>query len=66
MHVDEIVAACRARARDLPSKSAMKVLEPLLRALTTILRSVGPVISTLLSSRPGAGGAQCHEGSVRT
>ena len=49
-----------------PSKSAINVLAPLFNALITILRSVGPVISTLLSSRPGAGGAQVHDGSLRT
>src|SRR3972149_3408261 len=37
------------------SKSAMKTLAPQLRALMTILRSVGPVIST---RRAGAGGAR--------
>jgi hypothetical protein len=36
-----------------------------LRALTTILRSVGPVISTRRSTRPGAGGAPFHVGFSR-
>jgi len=56
----------RTDSANVPSKSAMKVLAPLFKAFTTILRSVGPVISTLRSSRPGAGGAQTHEGSART
>jgi hypothetical protein len=47
------------------SKSAMKVLAPELRALMTILRSVGPVISTRRSSRPGPGVAQRHETALR-
>jgi len=37
-----------------------------LSALITIFLSVGPVISTRRSSRPGAGGAHCHDGSART
>jgi hypothetical protein len=49
-----------------PSKSAINVFAPLFRALTTIFLSVGPVISTLLSSKPGPGGTQCQEGSART
>ena len=44
----------------MPSKSAIYVQTSALRALTTILRSVGPVISTRLSIRPGAGGAPFH------
>ena len=36
-----------------------------LSALTTILRSVGPVISTRRSTRPGAGSAPRHVGSSR-
>ena len=43
----------------------MKVLAPLFKAFMTIFLSVGPVISTRLSSRPGAGGAHCQEGSTR-
>src|SRR3954449_2940418 len=39
------------------SKSAMKPVEPLFRALMTILRSVGPVISTQRFSRSLGGGA---------
>jgi len=35
----------------------MKVLAPEPKALMTIFLSVGPVISTLLSSKPGPGGA---------
>ena len=53
----------REESVNIPLKSAMKVLAPLFKALTTILRSVGPVISTQQSSRPGAGGAQTQEGS---
>ena len=56
----------RMDSSNVPSKSAMKVLAPLFKAFTTILRSVGPVISTRRSSRPGAGGAQTHVGSART
>src|SRR5690242_21791746 len=37
------------------SKSASQTLAPELRALMVIFRSVGPVISTRRSSRPGAG-----------
>jgi hypothetical protein len=48
-----------------PSKSAMKHEAPLLSALITILRSTGPVISTRRSTRPGAGDAACHVGSLR-
>jgi hypothetical protein len=40
-----------------PSKSAMYVHTFELSAFTTILRSVGPVISTRRSTKPGAGGA---------
>src|SRR3989442_10135669 len=39
------------------SKSAMNTLAPELRALMTILRSTGPVISTLRSCRSGGIGA---------
>lgn len=49
----------------VPSKSAMNVFAPLFSAFITIFLSGGPVISTRLSSRPGAGGAQCHAGSAR-
>lgn len=52
-------------SRGIPSKSAMKVLAPELSAFITILRSVGPVISTRRSSKPGAGGAQIHVESSR-
>src|SRR5690242_6237852 len=48
-----------------PSKSAIYVQTSEFNALTTILRSVGPVISTLRSTRPGAGGAPFHVGSSR-
>ena len=41
----------------LSSKSAMKTFAPQFSALMTILRSVGPVISTRRSTRPGAGSA---------
>lgn len=51
--------------KNIPSKSAINVLAPELSALTTILRSVGPVISTRRSSRPGAGTAHTHDGSAR-
>lgn len=44
----------------------MNVCAPLLSALMTIFLSVGPVISTRRSSKPGAGGTQCHDGSART
>jgi hypothetical protein len=50
---------------NLPSKSAIKVLAPLFKAFITIFLSVGPVISTRRSSRQGAGGAHCQEGSAR-
>jgi len=40
----------------LPSKSAMNAFAPELRALMTIFLSTGPVISTLRSVSPGAGG----------
>jgi hypothetical protein len=56
----------REDGANVPSKSAMKVLAPLFKALMTILRSVGPVISTRRSSRPRAGGAHTQEGSART
>ena len=55
----------RPKERYVPSKSAIKVFAPLFKALMTIFLSVGPVISIRRSSRPGAGGAQCHEGSER-
>lgn len=38
----------------------MYVQTLLFKAFTTILRSVGPVISILRSTRPGAGGGPCH------
>ena len=44
----------------IPSKSAMYVQTSEFRALTTIFLSTGPVISTRLSARPGAGGAPFH------
>jgi hypothetical protein len=47
------------------SKSASQTLAPEFSALTVILRSVGPVISTRRSSRPGAVGATCHDSSSR-
>lgn len=40
-----------------PSKSAIYVQTSEFNAFTTIFLSVGPVISTRLSTRPGAGGA---------
>ena len=46
-----------SRLYNEPSKSAMYVHTFELSAFTTILRSVGPVISTLRSTKPGAGGA---------
>jgi len=42
------------------SKSARKTLAPELRALMTIFRSTGPVISTRRSSSPGGIGATFH------
>src|SRR5215216_5467038 len=45
------------------SKSAMKPRAPELRALMTILRSVGPVISTRRSSSGGGAGATCQSPS---
>ena len=48
---------------DASSKSASQTFAPELRALMVILRSVGPVISTRRSSRPGAGGATCQSPS---
>src|SRR3954470_178410 len=45
------------------SKSAMKPVEPLLRALMTIFRSVGPVISTQRFWRSLGGGATCQSPS---
>ncbi len=44
----------------LPSKSAIYVQTLEFKAFTTILRSVGPVISTLRSIKPGAGLAPFH------
>lgn len=49
----------------LPSKSAMYVQTLEFNALTTIFRSVGPVISVLLSTKPGAGVAPLHAGLSR-
>lgn len=49
----------------LPSKSAIYVQTLLFKALTTILRSVGPVISMRRSTRPGAGGAPFQESLSR-
>src|SRR4051795_9471906 len=45
------------------SKSAMKPVEPLFSALITILRSVGPVISTQRFWRSDGGGATCQSPS---
>ncbi len=45
------------------SRSAMKHRAPLLSALITILRSVGPVISTRRSRRSGGAGATFHSDS---
>ena len=45
------------------SKSASQTLAPEFSALIVILRSVGPVISTRRSTRPGAGGATCQSPS---
>lgn len=55
----------RSEFFSLPSKSAIYVHTFELRAFTTIFRSVGPVISTLRSTRPGAGGAPRHVSSSR-
>lgn len=49
-----------------PSKSAIKVFAPEFNAFTTIFLSVGPVISTLLSSNPGPGSAHLHPTSSLT
>lgn len=43
----------------------MKVFAPEFKALMTIFLSTGPVISTLLSSKPGIGTGPCHVGSSR-
>ena len=43
------------------SKSAMNTLAPELRALMTILRSTGPVISTRRSNRSAGRGATCRQ-----
>lgn len=48
-----------------PSKSAMYVQTSEFNAFTTILRSVGPVISTRRSTSPGAGGAPFQVGFSR-
>ena len=48
------------------SKSASHTLAPELSALIVIFRSVGPVISTRRSTRPGAGSATRQDGSSRT
>jgi hypothetical protein len=45
------------------SKSAMNALAPELSALMIILRSVGPVISTLRSCRSAGTGATCQSPS---
>ena len=45
------------------SKSASHTFAPELSALMVIFRSVGPVISTRRSTRPGAGEATRHSGS---
>src|SRR5580698_5822882 len=45
------------------SKSASQTRAPELSALIVIFLSVGPVISTRRSTRPGAGGATCHDAS---
>ena len=47
------------------SMSASQTFAPLFSALTVILRSVGPVISTRRSSRPGPGPATRQLGSAR-
>ena len=47
------------------SKSASHTLAPEFSALIVIRRSVGPVISTRRSTRPGAGGATRQFGSER-
>ena len=47
------------------SKSDMNILAPELRALMTILRSTGPVISTRRSCRSAGTGATCHDASSR-
>ena len=44
----------------MPSKSAIYVQTSEFSAFTTIFRSVGPVISVLLSTNPGAGAAPFH------
>src|ERR1700722_9608952 len=46
-------------------KSASHTFAPELSALMVIFRSVGPVISTRRSTRPGAGAATRHPGSSR-
>lgn len=51
------------RRPDSPSKSAMKVLAPELRAPMTIFLETGPVISTLRSSSPGMGAGPIQVGS---
>src|SRR6266581_4173022 len=48
------------------SKSAMKTFAPELRALMTIFRSTGPVISTRRSRRSRGAGATHQSGSSRT
>ena len=52
-------------ATSAPSKSAMNVLAPLLRASITIFQSVGPVISIHLFTEPEEGRAQCQDGLAR-
>jgi hypothetical protein len=47
------------------SKSASHTFAPELSALIVIFLSVGPVISTRRSMRPGAGGATRHDVSLR-
>ncbi len=47
------------------SKSASHTLAPEFSALMVIFRSVGPVISTRRSTRPGAGAATRQSGSSR-
>ena len=58
--VDQV---CPGRRVLASSKSAMKTLAPEFSALITILRSVGPVISTRRSPRSSAGGTTFHSDS---
>src|SRR5215216_3884094 len=47
----------------VPRSAAMNTRAPELRALITIFRSVGPVISTRRSWRSGGASATCHSAS---